>query len=323
MTPSYDNSAAIVALPALGQGWLADNELRLWLAQGNLSRLDLPAPTLSRILAEIGRPAPADGLAALRMWGQTGDRPTAWIAAADPVYLEPRMDHLWLHALSPPDLDDNEFRALIDHLQHTLGDDSGFGFARLGSCGYLTAPQPIATAALPASALHLSQPDGFLPGGVEAAGHRGLSSEIEMALHDHPVNAARQASGRRPVNSLWLWGGGFAPAQETVPQPPLFSDDPLLGGYWHSKTGLAEPWPGGIDDCLELAVAGFVATPAATAGDALEKALAVLRNALSQKRFDRLVLLFADGLRAELRRSHALRIWRRGHPLLDAATGMS
>lgn len=321
MTPSYDKNAAVVALPALSQGWLADRELRQWLSQGNLSFSDIRASTLSRALAEIGSPAPVEGLAALRMWGQTGDRPTAWIAAADPVYLEPRMDHLWLHALAPPDLGNSEFGTLVDHLQRSLGGDSGYGFARLGSCGYLTAAEPIATATLPASVLHLSQPDRFLPGGVGAGSHRGLTSEIEMALHEHPLNVEREASGRRPVNSLWLWGGGRAPGQETVPHPPLFSDDALLAGYWRSKTGLAEPWPGSIDDCLSLAVAGFVATPAAPTGDAVEQALGALRDALSQKRFERVVLLFADGLRAELRRSHALRIWRREHPLLEPHAG--
>ena len=68
-----------------------------WLAQSDLTQETGPKELLARIIQETGLPYPEQGFAALRMWGQTGDRPTTWIAAADPVYLEPRLDHLCLH----------------------------------------------------------------------------------------------------------------------------------------------------------------------------------------------------------------------------------
>jgi hypothetical protein len=37
---------------------------------------------------------------------------------------------------------------------------------------------------------------------------RRVSNEIQMLLHDHPVNAAREASQQYPINGLWLWGEG-------------------------------------------------------------------------------------------------------------------
>ncbi len=33
-------------------------------------------------------------------------------------------------------------------------------------------------------------------------------NEIQMLLHDFPVNQSREASGVVPINGLWLWGGG-------------------------------------------------------------------------------------------------------------------
>jgi hypothetical protein len=33
-------------------------------------------------------------------------------------------------------------------------------------------------------------------------------NEIQMLLHDHPVNRAREADGKWPINSVWFWGGG-------------------------------------------------------------------------------------------------------------------
>ncbi len=37
---------------------------------------------------------------------------------------------------------------------------------------------------------------------------RARTNEIQMLLHDHPVNQAREAAGMVPINGLWLWGGG-------------------------------------------------------------------------------------------------------------------
>jgi hypothetical protein len=37
---------------------------------------------------------------------------------------------------------------------------------------------------------------------------RRLGAEIEMWLHDHPINDTRRRRGELPVTSLWLWGAG-------------------------------------------------------------------------------------------------------------------
>jgi hypothetical protein len=259
MNASYDKNAAVVVLPPVGNGRLQDRSLKAWLAQSDLTHEAGPKELLARIIQEIGMPYPEQGFAALRMWGQTGDRPTKWIAAADPVYLEPRLDHLCLHALRGTGVEASQMRALINHLQETLAVGTEYGFTRLGSYGYLSAKSPVATATMPAYVVDQQRPDEFLPAGGDTAVHRNLLSEIEMALHEHEVNLAREASGQLPINSLWLWGGGTTPEQVTRAQPPLFSDDALLTGYWYSGTGVAEPWLGSIAACLEQSVAGFVA----------------------------------------------------------------
>lgn len=322
MTASYDRSAAVVVLPPIG-GRLRDSGLRHWLARADLVRVDGPLELLACVLRELGMHFPEEGLAALRLWGQTGDRPTAWIAAADPVYLEPRLDHLCLHALLGQRVSPTELRSLIDHLQRTLASNGGFGFARMRSCGYVTALEPIATAKLPPHAIDQQEPNDFLPTGDGASKHRKLTSEIEMALHEHEVNVDRQNRGLHPVNGLWVWGGGYAPAQATVPLPPLFSDDPLLTGYWTSNTGVAELWPGSIDACLELAVAGFVAVLPELDDELIEmeSCLNELRIALNSRRLSQLVLVFRDGVSAVVRRSQLVRIWRRDNTMIDKPSG--
>ena len=98
MTTSYDKSTAVVVLPPVG-GRLRDTSLRDWLVRADLAQVEGSVELLRTILGELGLAYPDDGLAALRMWGQTGVRPTVWMAAADPVYLEPRMSNLCLHEL--------------------------------------------------------------------------------------------------------------------------------------------------------------------------------------------------------------------------------
>ena len=62
---------------------------------------------------------------------------------------------------------------------------------------------------------------------------RRLQGEVQMLLHDHPINDARQAQGLLPVNSFWLSGCGVAQAV-TGPAPQV--DDrlraPALADDW-------------------------------------------------------------------------------------------
>lgn len=317
MSLPYEKTAAVVCLPAVSGGRLKSPLLRRWLSRADLAKATKPEELLASILGILNLPQADDGLGALRMWGQTGDRPTVWIAAADPVYLEPRLDHLCLHALSNS-VPVNDLRPLFDHLQQTLADDENFGFGRIGSCGYLRSSGPIATAKLPSYAVHLQMPNDFMPTGDNADSYRNLVSEVEMALHDHEVNLRRQSDGSHPVNCLWFWGGGYAPEQHTEPRPPLFADDPLLKGHWLSKTGVVAPWPGNIADCLEASLAGFVAvTPEDDDPELLEHCLGELREALHNGRLSRLTLRFRDGVEAVVQRKHAWRWWRRNSALLD------
>lgn len=259
---------------------------------------------------------PAGGLGAVRMWGQTGDRPSAWIAAADPVYLEPELDRLRLHALTQDDLQVHELRRLVDHLQATLGSSGGAGFARIGRYSYLTADAPLATSTHPTQQVHLCVPTDYLPGGAERAAHRRLLSEIEMALHDHPVNAERESDGRPVINSLWIWGGGYAPQAVAGELPPLYANDPLLRGYWRAQQSPETAWPGSINRCFESGAGDVVAV--VPDSRLLEPSLHELKRLLGSQRFDKLVLLFEDDLRGMMTRMQAARFWRRDNALLRA-----
>jgi hypothetical protein len=62
---------------------------------------------------------------------------------------------------------------------------------------------------------------------------RRLQGEVQMLLHDHPINEARQAQGLLPVNSVWLSGCGVAqPAQRPAPQLDERLRAPALADDW-------------------------------------------------------------------------------------------
>ncbi|MFM8480697.1 MAG: hypothetical protein ACKOCF_05815 [Gammaproteobacteria bacterium] len=59
----------------------------------------------------------------------------------------------------------------------------------------------------------------LLPSGAESAALRALTSEIEMWLHDLPLNRRRELRGEPRVSTLWLWGGGAPPRDPIVATP--------------------------------------------------------------------------------------------------------
>jgi hypothetical protein len=323
--PSKHNSTATVILPAAGNGILRAAPVRRWLSKADLDVAAGPTGTLSRVTRAIGQPTVSGGFGALRLWGQTGDRPSVWMAAADPVYLEARLDHLCLHRLSDHELPLRDLEALFAELQAELGGHDGTGFVQLGNHGYLRGAQSMPTSPLSARCLHGLEPSPYMPGGPDSAAYHRLHSEIQMALHLSATHRQREQAGLRPINALWIWGGGVSPEVEPRALPPLFAEDPLLRGYWRSAAGAIRPFTGDLADCLEHGSDEFVAEvplslqPSADGLDSLSAHLDTLRKLLDSGALRTLRLLFRDGITATVRRHHRLRFWRGRFPALEKA----
>jgi hypothetical protein len=92
----------------------------------------------------------------------------------------------------------------------------------------------------------------------------------------------------------------------------------LLTGYWESATAVSDDWPGSFAQCADASLRGFVAVTAEDdqRSETLCRYLEELRGLLKTGRVSRLVLLFRDGVRAEVRRSQKFRFWRRDSVLL-------
>lgn len=95
---------------------------------------------------------------------------------------------------------------------------------------------------------------------------RRLQNEVQMLLHDHPVNAARDSAGALPVNSFWLSGCGAAPGlawpetlvlDERLRAPALNDDAFAWARAWHTLdagpiAAVVERWERGSDATLVL-----------------------------------------------------------------------
>ena len=291
--------------------------MRRWLSKGRLQHVPPVEEMLYAIADLVGQDAAADGLAALQFWGQTGDRSGSWMAAADPVHLEARLDHLYLHDLRGTEMPMADLRPIFDYLQETFGSQR-MAFARIGHQGYLRGEQEIATAGVSARIIDGMRPDEFMPKLGEdsrADEHHRLLSEVQLAMHEHDVNIRRLEAGMREVNSLWIWGGGTAPEKSAQPMYPLFSNDPLFKGFWLSRTGVVEPWDDDFEACTALAQKGFVAIVPPTK-ESPDGYLRQLKALMASGRISKLTVLFRDGLRVETARRDAYRFWRRESPLV-------
>ncbi|HEY8609331.1 MAG TPA: hypothetical protein VIM12_19615 [Noviherbaspirillum sp.] len=124
-----------------------------------------------------------------------------------PVHIHVARDHLVLTDPRQLALGDEEARvlfALARPLFEEHGLDAVYGDAQTW---FLRADAwtDMDTATPDAAAGH--NIDIWMPRGTHERAWRKVQNEVQMHWFTHPLNAAREARGLKPVNSLWLWAG--------------------------------------------------------------------------------------------------------------------
>ncbi len=166
--------------------------------------------------------------------------------------------------------------------------------------------------------------------------HR-LLTELQMALYDHPANAAREQRGEPAINSVWLWGAGKLPSAASGPWHSVSADDPVAVGlgrlaqmrYRAPGAGAVEWLERAPEDGRHLVVldgmrgARALGDPGALAQRlrGLESAwFAPLLAALKSRRVGMLTIHVPDaGASFETVRGDLGRFWRRPRPLSEYA----
>ncbi|MBA4142229.1 MAG: phosphoglycerate mutase [Nitrosospira sp.] len=67
----------------------------------------------------------------------------------------------------------------------------------------------------------------LLPFGPNNTIWRGLFNDVQMLLHEHPLNQLREARGTPAINATWFWGGGILPESLVSPYTHVWSNEVL------------------------------------------------------------------------------------------------
>ncbi len=178
-----------------------------------------------------------------------------WLRA-DPVHLSPQRSSLVLVDTRRLRLSGEESDTLLAVVNRHLAPDGLTFSAPHPPRWYLRAPRQLRIRTTPTEAAWGSSVDEVLPQGADALLVHGWVNEIQMLLHEHPINAAREARGASAVNSLWLWGAGQLVQPSVFRSGSVWTQDPLLRGLARASGLPVYAPPAGAEDWLAHAEAG-------------------------------------------------------------------
>src|SRR5258705_2001743 len=148
---------------------------------------------------------------------------------ADPVHLRVGRDSLVLADGASFQVSRAESEALVETLNRHFGQTMLFYPVR-PERWYVRLEKAPDMQTTPAAAARGLAIDETLPSGPDAIRFHALMNEAQMLLHEHPVNAEREARAEPALNSVWFWGGGAMAAAKDRPFSTVVGDDPLARG---------------------------------------------------------------------------------------------
>lgn len=149
-----------------------------------------------------------------------------------------------------------------------------------------------------------------MPQGRDAPALRRLMTELQMLLHEHPVNVARQRRGVPEINAVWFHGAGAIGEPQRYALPQAFGDDLYLRGIYRLNDAEVTAAPTDVQAMLARLRARAVIVVAADDLDALEAAwIAPLARALSIGAIAQLDIVL-DSWRVTVARHALLKFWR-------------
>lgn len=292
-----------LAVPGLLASRARPSSLELIVARGRRGRT--PPQSLERWLQQAfgleGRLA-AGALSVLGAGGAPGEE--IW-ARADPVHMQVMRDRVVLAPASAFPL----ARGDADTLCQAVN-------AHFAGAIELRAVDPSRWCARLECEIEVGDEPPLGMAGREATQRAGdvLLTEIQMLLHAHPVNEAREARGEPAVNSLWFWGAGRLPGKTRSGWQSVTSDDPIALGLARNSDAAARPLPPSASAWLsQMPGDGRHLVVLEAASESLEHAwFAPLAAALRAGRIGMLSLHVPDaGLSFETVRGDLRRFWRR------------
>jgi hypothetical protein len=135
-------------------------------------------------------------------------------------------------------------------------------------------------------------------------------TELQMLLHEHPVNVARVRRGVPEINAVWFHGAGEIRDLQRYAVPQAFGDDLYLRGIYRLNDAEVTAAPTDAGAMLARLRSRAVVVVAADDVDALEAAwIAPLARALGTGAIAKLEIVL-DRWRVTVARHALLKFWR-------------
>jgi hypothetical protein len=234
--------------------WLQSGDrTQLWAADdASQARIE---PWQQSLLHALPTTACEYGLAsaALTWRGEGGEwRSGTWLQIR-PVHFAAGLDDLRMVLPPPPSAEEAE--QLLSTLRPLLA-LSGFelltsGDVTSGNWYLWTASELQLTTYAPRNLLRVRIHE-LMPHGPDAGALRRLMTELQMLLHEHPVNQQRARQGLPIINAVWCWGASpLQPVTEPLPIR-MISDSAYVRGLCEHVHGECWPVPADAQALLSL-----------------------------------------------------------------------
>ena len=207
-----------VYLPRFAQFLLSGDDARAFakLCAVGTWEVDAKHPIEASLCKQFGIKKQADWpLAPLALMGEGEEQKTGYWLLAHPVHFVLQRDYFTLGDVVR--LSTDEVKSLSADLNQHFAQE-GFSFlpSKAGDFLYLHVNGDVDVTTFLLSEAMGRDVGKYMPSGKDGMKLQALLNEVQMLLHDHPMNQAREQNALSPVNSLWLSGGGCV---ESMNQP--------------------------------------------------------------------------------------------------------
>jgi len=169
---------------------------------------------IARRLGLASGTAPGFATSSMRGYGLDPGDGTWFIV--NPAHIQIAHSHLMMGDTRHLDLREDEARALFDSARACCEDAGHALLYGAPDTWFLRADtwDGIQTAS-PDAAVGMNLTD-WVPAGAQARAFRKLQNEVQVSWYTAPVNAAREARGQAPINSIWPWGASSVAGEHAL-----------------------------------------------------------------------------------------------------------
>jgi hypothetical protein len=170
-----------------------------------------------------------------------------------PVHFQVGLDDV--RCLMPPSLSSEEAEAIFESLK-PLVSSAGFQIVKSTAVNqpswYLWCDRGLKINTFSLQNTTQSRLFNLMPQGADAGLLRQLMTEVQMFLHDHPVNQKRERSGVLPVNALWFYGNAPVRSVSHSIKTVVISDSVYVKGLCNGLKIQCSELPADIHSLLGL-----------------------------------------------------------------------